>query len=215
HLKFPWKAAFAPTATAAAPFTTTDGSMVSPNVMHQESTFAYVDDGQAQIVALPLAGGELTVLVALPHGDLATYEAALSAGSAALTVPARSADVVLSLPKFDFTSPSFSLGDALKAMKMTDAFDKSLADFTPMCPNPPDGARLFVSDVIQKATLAVQETGVEAAAATAVILGGTDAILEPTPMVVNRPFVVSIVDAPTGALLFLGHIDDPTVGGSP
>lgn len=220
HLKLPWASAFSPLLTAPATFTTTAGATVSPNVMHLQSTFAYVDDGQAQIVALPLAGGALTVLVALPHGDLATYEAALTAGSAAITVPAKSSEVALSLPKFNFTSPSFSLSGALKAMNMTDAFDKSAADFTPMCPNPPDHARLYISDVLQKATLAVQETGVEAAAATAVIISGTTSVEEPPPpppipMVVNRPFVVSIVDAPTGALLFLGHIDDPTVAGSP
>ncbi len=216
HLKLPWANAFSPLQTAPATFTTTAGTTVSPDFMHLQSTFAYVDDGQAQIVALPLAGGALTVLVALPHGDLATYEAALAAGSGALTVPAKSSQVALSLPKFNFTSPSFSLSDALKAMNMTDAFDKSLADFTPMCPNPPDRARLYVSDVLQKAMLAVQETGVEAAAATAVIIAGTDFVeAPPIPMVVNRPFVVSIVDAPTGALLFLGHIEDPSVAGSP
>jgi serine protease inhibitor len=34
-------------------------------------------------------------------------------------------------------------------------------------------------------------------------------------MVVNRPFLLSIVDVPTGAVLFLGHIEDPTAAGSP
>jgi serine protease inhibitor len=35
----------------------------------------------------------------------------------------------------------------------------------------------------------------------------------PVPMVVNRPFLMSIVDIPTGAVLFVGHVEDPTNGG--
>ena len=95
-----------------------------------------------------------------------------------------------------------------------------MADFTPMCPQTPDGKRLYISDVLQKAMVSMQETGVEAAAATAVIVVGNAAIAEPPPpppipMIVNRPYVVSIVDATTGAVLFLGHITDPTSSGSP
>ena len=56
----------------------------------------------------------------------------------------------------------------------------------------------------------MQETGVEAAAATAVVLAGGAEPAQPVPMVVDRPFVLAIVDVPTGAILFLGHIEDPT-----
>jgi serine protease inhibitor len=67
--------------------------------------------------------------------------------------------------------------------------------------------------------ISMQETGVEAAAATAVIFG-TAAIAEPPPppplpVVVNRPYLVALVDGPTGAILMLGHVADPTDAGSP
>ncbi len=120
---------------------------------------------------------------------------------------------MLSLPKFSFTTPTFSLAAALKAMGMPDAFDGAAADFTPMCPSLPDGGRLYISDVLQKAMIGVEENGVEAAAATAVIVDRASIALPPptpVPMVVNRPFLISIIDAPTGAVLFLGHVDDPT-----
>ncbi|MFI5300925.1 MAG: serpin family protein, partial [Polyangiales bacterium] len=155
-----------------------------------------------------------SVVIALPHGDLATYEASRAAGSAAIATPPASASVQLSLPKVSFTSPTFSLARALQAMGMTDAFDPNAADFTGMCAHPPDGARLYVGDVLQKAMVAMTETGVEAAAATAVVMVGA-AEPESVPMVVNRPYLLSIVDSPTGAVLFLGHIVDPTVAGSP
>jgi serpin B len=99
---------------------------------------------------------------------------------------------------------------------MVQAFDPHAANFTGMCATTPDGDHLYVGDVLQKAMVAVQETGVEAAAATAVIVAGT-AIEEPAPVpvVLDRPFVMAIVDVPTGALLFLGHIEDPTDAGGP
>jgi serpin B len=178
--------------------------------MNQEQQFLYADDGSAQIVSLPLAGGDLSVVVALPHGDLATYEAGLTATS--LQPPTQNVDVQLSLPKVSFTSPTFSLAKSLQAMGMTQAFDRSAADFKGACPNPPDGDNLYISDVLQKAMIAMQEQGVEAAAATAVVLAGSSAVQQPTPLNVNRPFVFAIEDTTSGAILFLGHVEDPTQG---
>jgi serpin B len=223
HLKLPWASAsaFSTSTTADADFTTGAGTTVSAPFMNQTSGFQYVDDGKAQIVALPLYGGQLQVVIALPHGDLATYEAGLTAGSNAIAVPGSASFVELSLPKFTFTSPTFSLASALKAMGMQLAFEKNVADFQGLTSDPAVGKTLYISDVLQKATIGVQETGVEAAAATAVIFessgagGGFGPPPTPVPMIVDRPFLVTIVDQPTGAVLFLGHVEDPTdAGGS-
>ena len=210
HLKFPWDSPFQVTSTKNQSFTKVDGTSVSAPFMNQTGPFNYVDDGQAQIVGMPIAGGQLSVVIALPHGDLATYEAGLSANSAAIAQPPHVTSVALSLPKVDFTSGSVSLATPLKAMGMVDAFDRDNADFTGLSSSPPPGSRLYVSDVLQKTEMALQENGVEASAATAVVVGLTDGAAGGVQVVVNRPFLVSIVDVPTGALLFLGHIEDPT-----
>jgi serpin B len=217
HLKLPWATPFQVSATAPASFTRADGSTVSTPFMNQTGELPYVDDGTAQIVALPLMGGQLSVVLALPHGDLATYEAGLTAATPnALAQPTAGASVSVSLPKVTFTSPTFSLAKPLQAMGMVQAFNPQTANFTGMCPTTPDGDNLYVGDVLQKAMVAVQETGVEAAAATAVIVSGASiAGPTPIPVVLDRPFVLAIVDVPTGALLFLGHIEDPTAAGSP
>jgi serpin B len=219
HLKFPWLNAFDPSATLPGTFTRADGTTVSPSFMNQTTNLPYVDDGQAQIVGLPLETGQLQVVVALPHQgvDLATYEAGLSATSAALASPGSSTLVALSVPKVTFTSPTFSLSPSLKAMGMVQAFDAGTANFKGICASPPDGDNLFVSDVLQKAMISMQETGVEAAAATAVVVGVAGAVEAnpPVSMIVNRPYLVAIVDEPTGAILFVGHIADPTDSGSP
>jgi serpin B len=211
HLKMPWDSPFETSATANETFTKADGTTVSAPFMHQGEQLPYTDDGKAQIVAVPLAGNELSVVFALPHGDLATYEAGLTS----LATPTTVTDVVLSVPKLSFTSPTFSLRDALKAMGMVQAFDPAAAQFQPMCPQPPDGGNLYVADVLQKTMVAMQENGVEAAAATAVIMGLGSAAPTPVPVDLDRPFVMAIVDGPTGAILFLGHVTDATEAGGP
>ena len=98
---------------------------------------------------------------------------------------------------------------------MVEPFDPDHADFYGMCKTPPYNERLFIASILHKAMMGVDENGVEAAAATAVIMAGNTSVPpEPIAMTVDRPFTVAIVDEPTGSLLFLGHIHDPTVKGS-
>ncbi len=222
HLKFPWDSPFDVSATQAGAFTRADGSSVSASFMNQTHGYAYADDGRAQIAALPLTNRELSVVIALPHVgvDLASYEATLGTNAAALAIPSSSSLVQLSLPKVNFTTQSVSLASALQDMGMVSAFKAGAANFSGLTANPSDAADLYVSDVLQKAMVSMQETGVEAAAATAVILAGLsiadpDPPPQPVSMVVNRPYLLAVVDNPTGAILMLGHIVDPTDAGSP
>ncbi|MEO8900006.1 MAG: serpin family protein [Polyangiaceae bacterium] len=217
HLKLPWETPFRKGATSAAPFTRADKTQVSTQFMNTSEELAYVDDGSAQIVSLPLAGRQLSVLIALPHAgsSLEAYERSLRAGSAALLQPKKNARVILSLPKSAFTSQAFSLKAALQALGMKQAFEAGDAHFEGMCAHPPDDRRLFVDDIVQKTMIDVQETGVEAAAATAVVMATMGAVRRrpepaPVPMIVNRPYLIALLDVPTGAILMLGHITDPS-----
>ena len=145
--------------------------------------------------------------------DLSTYESTLTPTSVAVSLSPISmgGTVNLSLPKVTFTSAAFSLSSVLQSMGMTDAFDPGSANFSALCDNP-----LYISDVVQKASIAMQETGVEASAATAVVFGDAAVSISPLPvMLVNRPFLLTIRDEATGAILFIGHITDPTDTGSP
>ncbi len=67
---------------------------------------------------------------------------------------------------------------------------------------------LFISDVVHKAMLGIDEHGVEAAAATAVVMAGSG-VPDPVDFDVDRQFFVGIVDK-TNTVLFAGHIVDPT-----
>jgi serpin B len=75
-------------------------------------------------------------------------------------------------------------------------------------------ARLFISDVIHQANMDVDEKGTTAAAATAVVMRGSAPGGEPVTLRVDRPFLFALRDVPTGTVLFLGRVTDPTAKAS-
>jgi serpin B len=93
----------------------------------------------------------------------------------------------------------------LKALGMTSAFIPGIADFSGM-----DGTRdLSISDVVHRAFIDVAEMGTEAAAATGVGLVSTG--IPPGLWVdATRPFLYFLRDQPTGAILFMGRVLDPS-----
>lgn len=111
-------------------------------------------------------------------------------------------EVHLTMPRFTYES-GFRLKETLAAMGMPAAF--TAADFSGM-----DGTRtLFIDDVIHKAFVSVDEAGTEAAAATAVVVARA-APTPPKQVTVDRPFVFMIRDIETGAILFVGHVVNPS-----
>ncbi|MBN2572926.1 MAG: serpin family protein [Deltaproteobacteria bacterium] len=208
HLKLPWYDPFSASATTSALFTKTDGSTVSVPFLNKTATRSYAEDDTTQAVAVPLSGGSIDFVVFLPKAtsSLAQLEDSLSPARAqALIARMGSQGVALALPKFTFTTASVSLRTVLTALGMTDAFGAK-ADFSGITKE----AQLFISDVFHKAMVAVDEHGVEAAAATAVIMGERGAPTDVKQMDVNRPFFFGIYDRPTATWLFLGHVTDPS-----
>ncbi|HZM26057.1 MAG TPA: serpin family protein, partial [Gemmatimonadales bacterium] len=70
----------------------------------------------------------------------------------------------------------------------------------------------FLSEVVQKTWLVVDEEGTEAAAVTGITMEATSALVRrpPIPFVVNRPFIYALRDTKTGLVLFLGLVRDPS-----
>jgi len=208
-----WDQAFDPARTGEEPFTRADGSRVSAQLMHQRGSFRYAAAPDFQVIELPYEDGALNMTILLPRdhdgleamlGDLTIEELDAVLGRLARR------DVHLYLPRFEMEH-SLSLSDALIAMGMPTAFDEGRADFGGMAELPPS-QRLFISDVLHKAFVSVDEEGTEAAAATAVIVGVTsDSVDPPQPVIfrADRPFLFLIRDAGTGSILFTGHVADP------
>lgn len=216
QLKLPWMTPFEKTATKAGDFARGDGATVSADYMYAAQSLSYFEDAEAQVVALPLFGNSVSLVVAVPKGALGTFESGLSAArwNGIRDAMART-DVQLKLPRFTFTSDSLKLSGSFQSLGMIEAFDAAKANFFGMCRNPPNGQRVYLGEVVHKATMAVDESGVEVAASAPAFLGGGGPPPAPKVMTVNRPFVVALVDEPTGAILFLGNINDPSDRGGP
>lgn len=117
--------------------------------------------------------------------------------------------VDLWLPKWRFQT-SASMKDTLTELGMPTAFDDELADFSGMTTQ----EKLFITAVLHEAYIAVDESGTEAAAATAVVAGDSAGRLTtPVTMVVDRPFLFVIHDLATATPLFIGRVTDPTTEG--
>lgn len=156
------------------------------------------------------AGGGSSMYVLLPAGEntLADLTAKLTPESwKTWTTALSQRDGTIELPRFK--AEYFSkLNGTLSGMGMKEAFKRS-ADFTRLCECSPGD--VYISDVFHKAVVEVNEKGTEAAAATAIKMKLTSAmpVEEPFHMVVDRPFLMAIVDDDTGLILFIGAISDP------
>jgi serpin B len=201
-----WVTPFSPSATQAAAFKTLAGASVQAPTMHAELRLAYRAGDKFELAELPYEGNQMRMTIVLPAaGQFEAVRAQVSAAwleQAVADLPIKLLNV--SLPKFKMTVGSFSLKPGLKALGMNQPFADD-ADFSGIA----TGIPLSISDVVQKAFIAVDENGTEAAAATGVIVGTTSVpVDQPIPFTVDRPFLFFIRDA-NGAVLFSGHVVDP------
>jgi serpin B len=194
------------------PFRVSLSQVKDVNMMYQNGNFEYFEDDLVQGLSFPYEGDKISMLLLLPKGnDVAALESRLSQEQISSWASVlKYVSVQLSLPSFEFESMS-ELGDDLKVLGMVSAFDSQTADFSGMASG---DEKLYISEVIHKAWVKVDETGTEAAAATAVMMdmamasGGKP----PEPKVFNadHPFIFLIRENASGRILFMGRIKDPS-----
>ena len=114
-----------------------------------------------------------------------------------------------SLSETTFYEFDLPLNRILIALGMVDAFDEFNADLSGMVDMDAGGENLFVSSVLHKAFVKVDEEGTEAAAATIGMVGATSAPLEIVEFRIDRPFVFIIYDRQTNTILFIGRVVNP------
>ncbi len=200
-----WQRTFSETATEDAPFTLLDGAQVTVPTMRQQEGFLYQAGEGYQAVMLPYYGGQMGMMIVLPdEGAFEQVEASLTGDSFSAMVAAMSyQELWLFMPKFEFEF-GLELADTLAAMGMPEAFTDA-ADFSGMAEEP-----LFISRILHKAFVGVDENGTEAAAATIVMMEATSAMpSEPLELRLDRPFIFTIYDNVTGTILFVGRVMNP------
>ena len=120
----------------------------------------------------------------------------------------RKDELTLRLPKFKMEE-KFKLSDALEAMGMHLAFNPSQADFSKMVDLEELRDNVYISEVYHSTYIEVDETGTEAAAATAVEMSREMAVMDPLILEFNRPFIFLIEEKESNTILFMGQLVDP------
>ncbi len=207
HLDSDWSFPFLKGDTTDDEFFLLDGSSVEVPMMAGEADVTA--GGSSWVGARKRLMGDLYFDVILPQEgrfeDVASEidEAFVALENADTTGP----DAKFWFPKLE-THSTVRPAKALQAMGIQQIFKPG--NLRGMA----DSDRLLLDDVYHKTFLAVDETGVEAAAATALAFREVGGYIGPTPppVRVDRPFFYRIVDDVTGATLFIGQVTDPTAG---
>ena len=226
YLKAPWLNPFDAAATKPGRFTRADGSRVTVPTMSLVSCqgiglcdLPYAAGAGWRAVELPYLGDSLAMTIIVPD-DLAAFERGLTSQKLTRVVGALRTeppgttnvvyDVKVTMPRFGIEARA-DLADTLVAMGMPVAFDIERADFSGISPIARETG-LYIKKVIHQANIDVDEKGTEAAAATAVVMatGGGPGSRE-VVFKVDRPFLFLVRDVPTGAILFMGRVTDPSV----
>ena len=207
YFKADWLHPFDADSTQDAPFHLLDGSDVTVPMMNHGTFIPYAKGDGWQAIELAYQGETAAMDIIVPdEGRFEEIGSSLDHETASVIFSSlQPTSVSLGFPKFKFES-AFGLADQLNALGMTDAFDPDLANFTGMS----ERDDLYISAVVHKAFVAVDEKGTEAAAATAVIVGVTSAPLFDVTLTIDRPFIFLIRDIPTGQILFVGRVLNPT-----
>ena len=204
-----WKDEFPKAATRPGPFRLAGGGSRTAPLMQRLGSYRHLDGGSFQALELPYKGEALSMIVFLPKTPegLVRFEAQLTPETMAQQLQALRAsapvEVNVTLPKFTMET-RYLLKPELEALGMRTPFSDG-ADFSGIT-----GSRsLFIDQAIHQTFVAVDETGTEAAAATAIITAETSAGPLPVEFRADRPFVFLIRDNRSGALLFLGRLAVP------
>ncbi len=207
YFKGAWQNPFNPDRTTSEPFFLLDGSEQAVEMMRNSYTGAGLVSERFQAVKLPYQGGNYAMAVIMPTGDFGEFEQSLDEDGLKQILSEFDGifgQVNLGMPKFK-TESSFNLGEQMKALGIQQAFDSQAADFTSIS----DKMDLYITDVLHKAYIDVNEEGTEAAAATAIAVGTTSMPADSWDITFDHPFIYVIYETTTNAIVFMGRVVAP------
>lgn len=202
YFKGIWYRQFDKKRTQQESFTQADGKKLSVKMMHQKERFLAAENDNYQTVVLPYGNGSYEMVVLLPREgkDLSSLLQTMDAKKWKDNLKnTYSSEVDLKLPRFTSVY-NRELNDVLKLLGMNAMFDPSKANLTKM-----SAVSSFVSMVLQKAKIEVDEEGSKAAAVTVVETLETAAPpSKPIMFHADRPFMYAIAEHSTGTIFFMG-----------
>uniref|UniRef100_A0A8C5KNW1 Serpin B6 n=1 Tax=Jaculus jaculus TaxID=51337 RepID=A0A8C5KNW1_JACJA len=210
YFKGRWEKPFVKEDTQEMPFKVSKDVEKPVPMMHKRGTFhmTYIGEIFTKILVLPYVGKELNMIILLPdeHVDLGTVEKELTYEKfMEWTRPDMmdEEEVEVYLPRFKLEE-NYNMNEVLHSLGMKDAFDATKANFSGMA----SGGGLYLSQVVHKSFVEVNEEGTEAAAATAAIIMLRCARYTPC-FIANRPFLFFIQHSKTKVIMFCGRLSSP------
>lgn len=206
-----WEDSFSPKDTYDYEFTTGSGRVTKVPLMFMTRSFSYVQTRDLQAVRLPYKQGRFSLLVVLPQEFLPPadfHEIAAPSSVAWILGGLRTKRGSLALPKVGLAY-SADLVPELQEMGLGPVFADD-ADFSDVFEG---NVPAYISKVLHKTRLEIDEQGTAAAASTymgfSLGLHHEDGP-KPFEMIVDRPFLLVLTDSETDLILFIGVIGDPT-----
>ncbi len=212
YFKASWQNDFSEGATKKDTFTNGDGSESKTDFMNNTGYYNYTNVNGTEIIELPYKrvsfktdeNGEtikettniwMSMYVLLHDDNVQNIQSLIN------TADFKSQFIQLSMPKFKFEYAE-KLNDILNSMGITEAFKTDgSARFKPMFTKD----SMWISDVLHKTYIDVNEKGTEAAAVTALAGGTTAAPPKPIEVKLNKPFTFVIKDTVHNEILFMGR----------
>ena len=204
YFKASWYYKFKESMTIDDTFHLLDGTEIKVPMMRQTESHGYAEGDNYQAVELLYSGGKMSMIIVLPEeGSFNDFQSQMKYDILQDIISGIERKLVqLQMPRFEYES-EFSMKNILREMGMANAFEN--ADFSGMT----GSKALFIADVLHKAFVLVDETGTEAAAATAVVMEESAPAIE-ARISIDRPFIFLIRDIETNSILFLGRVLNPS-----
>ena len=207
YLKALWAAEFE-RLEALRPFTLADGTTVDASYMEHTDSLPLLRGPDFVAVELPYEGEELSLVIVQP-ADLAAFERHMSAERLnEIAQGLRIRDIDFKVPTWSTKTDVNALGP-LHGLGLPRAYDFSTM-IDPAALARIGGRDLTIDEILHTARIEVDEEGTTAAAATVIGIK-TTSIQEVEIVTIDSPFLYFIRDRVTDAILFIGHVADPTV----
>ncbi|MGV8096797.1 MAG: serpin family protein [Mangrovibacterium sp.] len=206
YFKGIWQIKFEEKQTVNDQFTTESGSRQTVKMMRQTEKFQYASTENGGYLQLPYGNGAFNMVILLPHDGKSVTDLLEEVNAEKWnSLSYRTCEVSLKLPKFKLACDYQMQKEILPAMGMHRAFSE-LADFSGMTTD----VKVFISKVIHKTFIEVNEKGTEAAAVTVVGMELTSVGAQPEKIdfFVDKPFLFLIKENSTGVILFAGKIGE-------
>ncbi|MCL2368255.1 MAG: serpin family protein [Oscillospiraceae bacterium] len=203
-----WAAAFNPMTEFTDTFHPATGDSVEvPFLLAETGNLALTVSDSYEAVMLPYDDGRLGFLLVRPTDgtDLRDFARTHDLSAIAAGLETHSGEVEVRMPRLDLEF-EITMDDLLMNMGLMEAFVKWQADFSGLLT---EEEPLFISQVLQKVRLMVDEEGTEAAAATAVGIRIASAPINLITLTFDSPYLYAIYDLETGLPLFIGLVDNP------